>query len=90
MYKKLVLASAAALMVAMTAFGAQALPVSTAVSDAAASNLTLVAGGCGPGFHRGPRGGCRPNGAVVVAPRRVIVAPHVCPRGFHWRGRCVR
>ena len=25
------------------------------------SNVTLVAGGCGPGFHRGPYGGCRPN-----------------------------
>ncbi len=33
--------------------------------------ITLVAGGCGIGFHRGPYGGCRPNGyygggAVVV------------------------
>ena len=27
-------------------------------------------GGCGPGFHRGPYGGCRPNhgGVVVGAP----------------------
>jgi Chaperone of endosialidase len=25
------------------------------------SNVMLVAGGCGPGFHRGPYGGCRPN-----------------------------
>jgi hypothetical protein len=24
--------------------------------------VTLVAGGCGIGFHRGPYGGCRPNG----------------------------
>ena len=24
--------------------------------------VTLVAGGCGPGFHRGPYGGCLPNG----------------------------
>ena len=62
-----------------------------------------AAGGCGPGYHRGPYGGCRPNGgAVVVAPRvvvpRVVVAPapvvvvpraRVCPRGFVWRaGRC--
>jgi hypothetical protein len=23
--------------------------------------VTLVAGGCGVGFHRGPYGGCRPN-----------------------------
>jgi len=61
-----------------------------------------AAGGCGPGFHRGPYGGCRPNGgAVVVAPRvvapRVVVAPpvvvvprgRVCPYGMVWRyGRC--
>jgi hypothetical protein len=62
-----------------------------------------AAGGCGPGFHRGPYGGCRPNGgAVVVAPRvvapRIVVAPapvvvvprgRVCPYGFAWRyGRC--
>jgi hypothetical protein len=62
-----------------------------------------AAGGCGPGFHRGPYGGCRPNGgAVVVAPRvvvpRVVVAPapvvvvpraRVCPYGMAWRaGRC--
>src|SRR4051812_17045720 len=33
-----------------------------------------AAGGCGPGFHRGPYGGCRPQcGAVVGAPR--VVAP---------------
>jgi hypothetical protein len=61
-----------------------------------------AAGGCGPGFHRGPYGGCRPNGGpVVVAPRvvapRVVVAPpvvvvprgRVCPYGMVWRyGRC--
>jgi hypothetical protein len=51
-----------------------------------------AAGGCGPGFHRGPYGGCRPNGgAVVVAPAPVVVVRpgRVCPRGFAWRaGRC--
>lgn len=62
-----------------------------------------AAQGCGPGFHRGPYGGCRPNGgAVIVAPRvvapRIVVAPapvvvvrpgRVCPYGFAWRyGRC--
>ncbi|MGH6708022.1 MAG: GCG_CRPN prefix-to-repeats domain-containing protein [Bradyrhizobium sp.] len=36
-----------------------------------------AAGGCGPGFHRGPYGGCQPNRGrvVVVAPRPVYVAP---------------
>ena len=52
-----------------------------------------AAGGCGMGFHRGPYGGCRPNGEVVVvrpAPV-VVVAPRarVCPYGFVWAyGRC--
>jgi hypothetical protein len=62
-------------------------------------------GGCGPGFHRGPYGGCRPNGGpVVVAPGAVVVAPAVvapavvapapmvCGRGFRWHPglrRCV-
>jgi hypothetical protein len=52
-------------------------------------------GGCGPGMHRGPYGGCRPNGgAVIVAPgavvvERPIVRERVCPVGFSWRyGRC--
>jgi hypothetical protein len=53
-----------------------------------------AAGGCGPGFHRGPYGGCRANGVVVVAPRVVrpiVVVPRarVCPYGSVWRyGRC--
>jgi hypothetical protein len=35
-----------------------------------------VEGGCGPGFHRGPFAGCRPNRPVVVAPAApVVVAP---------------
>jgi hypothetical protein len=59
-----------------------------------------AAGGCGPGFHRGPYGACRPNGPVVVAPvapvvvAPVIVAPGpvVCGVGFRWHPhlrRCV-
>jgi hypothetical protein len=55
-----------------------------------------AAGGCGPGYHRGPYGGCRANGGVVVvAPRvvrpAVVVVPRgrVCPYGSVWRyGRC--
>ena len=53
-----------------------------------------AAGGCGPGFHRGPYGGCQPNrGAVVVVrPAPVVVVrpgPRVCPYGTVWRyGRC--
>jgi hypothetical protein len=39
------------------------------------SSLIRVAGGCGPGFHRGPYGGCLQNFANPRA--------HACPRGFH-------
>jgi hypothetical protein len=56
-----------------------------------------AAGGCGPGFHPGPYGGCRPNrgpvvvvpGAAVVAPAPVVVAPApvVCGVGFRWHPR---
>jgi hypothetical protein len=58
-----------------------------------------AAGGCGPGFHRGPYGACRPNGPVVygaqvvVAPAPVVVRPPVvCGVGYRWHpgyGRCV-
>ena len=41
-----------------------------------------AAGGCGPGFHRGPYGGCQPNrGAVVVVrPAPVVRADGESPR----------
>jgi hypothetical protein len=55
-------------------------------------------GGCGPGWHRGPYGGCQPNRGVVVVPGAVVVEPaapvvvvprRVCPVGFVWAyGRC--
>ena len=59
-----------------------------------------AAGGCGLGFHRGPYGGCRPNGPVVVAPVAPVVvapavvvpAPVVCGAGYRWHPgfrRCV-
>jgi hypothetical protein len=40
-------------------------------------SLTVpTAGGCGIGFHRGPLGGCVPNGRVVIVPAApVVVAP---------------
>jgi hypothetical protein len=42
---------------AMVPFAQAATPV----APAGDGNLVLVAGGCGIGFHRGPRGFCRPN-----------------------------
>jgi hypothetical protein len=66
-------------------------------SSVAGFSAANAAGGCGPGMHRGPHGGCRPNGGVVVVPGAVVVQRPVVvlPRGrgcgprFAWRaGRC--
>ena len=69
---------------------AQSMPL--APLEQAPTSLTIpVAGGYGPGFHRGPYGGCRRNGyyggvyyggaavapGVVVAPGVAIAAPVV-------------
>jgi hypothetical protein len=47
-----------------------------------------AAGGCGPGFHRGPYGGCRANygrgPGVVVAPG-VVIGSFYPGRGY-WDG----
>ncbi|HZZ89758.1 MAG TPA: hypothetical protein VFE13_15635 [Caulobacteraceae bacterium] len=50
-----------------------------------------AAGGCGPGYHRGPYGGCRANrwvgrGPVVVA-RAPFVAVRVPTVGIYYPGR---
>jgi hypothetical protein len=45
--------------------------------------------GCGPGFHRGPAGHCRPNargGGIAVTPRGLIVGNFYSGRGY-WDGR---
>ena len=69
-----------------------------ALGTVASFSAAEAAGGCGPGWHRGPYGGCQPNrrAVVVVPPRRrgaapvVVVRPgRVCPYGTVWRhGRC--
>ena len=51
----------------------------------AAATPALAREGCGPGFHRGPYGHCRPNhdrDRVVVAPR---VGIYYADRGY-WDG----
>jgi hypothetical protein len=53
---------------------AQAMPLAQ-VYPTANANIIQVAGGCGPGWHRGPYGGCLRNFADPAA--------HACPRGFH-------
>jgi hypothetical protein len=72
--------------------------------EQAQTSLTIpVAGGCGPGFHRGPYGGCRPNGyyggvyyggaavapGVAVVPGVAVTAPLVvAPRVVPACRRC--
>jgi hypothetical protein len=48
-----------------------------ALGSSLASFSAQAEGGCGIGFHRGPYGGCRPNGAAVVVAPPVVVAPAV-------------
>ena len=69
-------------------------------SSVASFTAAEAAGGCGPYRHRGPYGGCVPNGGggvvvvrppVVVAPAPVVVVRpgRGCPYGMVWRyGRC--
>jgi hypothetical protein len=52
---------------------AEALPLSPLTAEN--TDIVRVAGGCGPGWHRGPYGGCRRNWANPAA--------HACPRGYH-------
>lgn len=59
----------------------QAVPV----SPVNPSDIVIqIAGGCGPGWHRGPYGGCRRN--MVAPPPRY----RMCPPGYHRGpyGRC--
>jgi hypothetical protein len=70
---------------------AAALVAGTVAGFGGAAN---AAGGCGPGWHRGPYGGCVANRRVVVVERpatAVVVMPRarICPYGTVWRyGRC--
>jgi hypothetical protein len=61
--KKIILAAAAASSLLFGGIGAASAMTAGAIplaSDSAPA-VTLVSGGCGPAFHRGPYGGCRPN-----------------------------
>ncbi|MGJ4942289.1 GCG_CRPN prefix-to-repeats domain-containing protein [Bradyrhizobium sp. HKCCYLS1011] len=81
---KMLAASALALGLGLFGLtGAQAAPLAPVVPaiDQAASfgEIILVAQGCGPGWHRGPYGACRPL--------------YSCPPGWHsgpFGKRCFR
>jgi hypothetical protein len=76
---KTLMALAFAAGLGLAATPSQAMTVAPVNS---AGIVIQVAGGCGPGWHRGPRGGCLRN---YAHPRR-----HACPRGYHLGpgGRC--
>jgi hypothetical protein len=78
---------ALAFILGLSGNAVQAMPL--APGQGPASLVIKVEGGCGPGFHRGPYGGCRPNRgeAIVVVPGAVIVAPRVGPCGGMGRHR---
>jgi len=62
MQKGLTLLTVIVAMFVFVAFSAQAMPASKLKGASnSSSQVTLVAGGCGRGFHRGPNGGCRRN-----------------------------
>jgi len=101
MLKNLALMLACIALGSIYSFNVQAFPLSAVPAQATGSDITLVAGGCGLGFHRGPYGYCVRNGApyvygpAVVAPPVVVappfaVAPAVCPYGYRMGpyGRC--
>jgi hypothetical protein len=72
---------------------ASAMPLAPLASADTAA-VIQVAQGCGPGFARGPMGGCRPmvrRGPVIVdrGPVVVVRPGRGCGPGFAWRfGRC--
>jgi len=65
-----------ALAAGVTAFATQASAAPIAPLGQDDAQIVLVAGGCGPGWHRTPWGGCRPN----------WVGPRHGPRCFWTRG----
>lgn len=89
--KTLIAAAFAASLSLAGATASQAMPVAPA-TPAGGGVLTLIAGGCGPGFERTRRGYCV-RSHVRPAPRRWHrPAARYCPRGWHMNraGRCVR
>lgn len=53
---------------------------------AAAVTPADARGGCGPGWHRGYYGHCRPNGGPVLVPGGALVIGTYYPRRGYWDG----
>jgi hypothetical protein len=69
------IATAFLLSTLIGAGAAEAMPFAPLAPAIGGAEIIEVAGGCGPGWHRGPFGGCRRNWANPAA--------HACPRGYH-------
>jgi hypothetical protein len=52
----------------------------------AAASAADASGGCGPAFHRGPYGGCRPNGGPAVIGVGVPAIGVFYPGRGYWDG----
>jgi hypothetical protein len=61
-------------------YAGHAAPAVSISRQFAKSDVILVAGGCGLGFHRGAYGYCVPNGPVAPP---VVVGPRACPPGYY-------
>jgi hypothetical protein len=77
---KLLVASAFAIGLGLAGITAsQAMPLAPVTDQATSAGIIRVADGCGPDWHRGPYGGCRPRFS--------------CPPGWHsgpYGWRCFR
>jgi len=91
--RTLLFGSAMALL-ALASAPANAMPFPS-LADQTPSAITLTAGGCGIGFHRGPYGGCRPNGGAYYGyhpyaygyrPYAYGYHPYAYGRRCWWRG----
>jgi hypothetical protein len=86
MFRKILTVAVLACGVGGMAATAEAMPVGSATSGA--PEITLVAQGCGPGYMRGPYGGCRPMARGRVFAPRVFAPPRMfAPNCFVRRDR---
>ena len=66
--RMLIRASLVASAIALGAVPVAAMPLDTSNATSAEPAVTLVSGGCGIYFHRGPYGGCIRNGFYRARP----------------------
>ncbi|HTV88986.1 MAG TPA: hypothetical protein VME41_08230 [Stellaceae bacterium] len=93
------LTAVAAICLSAILGSAQAAPPAPHGAPAEALQVTPVAGGCGPGFHRHAWRGPYGRWHVECVPNRPVVGYRACPPGMvlrtwrgpygHWHRRCV-